>query len=119
MLFGEIFTIYCEKHIEHTDTLCGQNAEFVPFRKHIKSRIQTQPINAVWGNICSLLWEPYGTHKYTVWAEYRDCPSKETHHVSTKNPNRLMLFGETVAFNCENHTEQTDTLYEQNVEFVH
>jgi hypothetical protein len=32
-------------------------------------------------------------------------------------PNRLMLFGETVAVYCENHTEHTDTLCGQNVEF--
>jgi hypothetical protein len=29
MLFGEIVAVYCENHTEHTDTLCGQNAEFV------------------------------------------------------------------------------------------
>jgi hypothetical protein len=34
--------------------------------------------------------------------------SQETHHVSTTKPNRLMLFGETVAVYCENHTEHTD-----------
>jgi hypothetical protein len=28
-----------------------------------------------------------------------------------------MLFGETVAVYCENHTEHTDTLCGQNVEF--
>jgi hypothetical protein len=28
MLFRETVTIYCENHIEHTNTLCGQNAEF-------------------------------------------------------------------------------------------
>jgi hypothetical protein len=28
MLFGETVTVYCENHTEHTDTLCGQNAEF-------------------------------------------------------------------------------------------
>jgi hypothetical protein len=28
-----------------------------------------------------------------------------------------MLFGETVAVYCENHTEQTDTLCGQNAEF--
>jgi hypothetical protein len=31
-----------------------------------------------------------------------------THYVSTTEPNRLMLFGETVAVYCENHTEHTD-----------
>jgi hypothetical protein len=29
-----------------------------------------------------------------------------------------MLFGETVAVYCENHTEHTDTLCVQNVEFL-
>jgi hypothetical protein len=28
MLFGERVTVYCENHTEHTNTLCGQNAEF-------------------------------------------------------------------------------------------
>jgi hypothetical protein len=43
--------------------------------------------------------------------------SQETHYASTTNPNRLMLFGETVAVYCENHTEHTDTLCGQNAEF--
>jgi hypothetical protein len=36
--------------------------------------------------------------------------SQETHYVSTTKPNRLMLFRETIAVYCENHTEYTDTL---------
>jgi hypothetical protein len=44
--------------------------------------------------------------------------SQETHYVSTTKPNRLVLFGETVAVYYENHTEHTDTLCGQNVEFV-
>jgi hypothetical protein len=28
MLFREIVAVYCENHTEHTDTPCGQNAEF-------------------------------------------------------------------------------------------
>jgi hypothetical protein len=28
MLFVETVAVYCENHTEHTDTLCGQNAEF-------------------------------------------------------------------------------------------
>jgi hypothetical protein len=43
--------------------------------------------------------------------------SRETQNVTAKKPNRLMLFGETVAVYCENHTEHTDTLCGQNVEF--
>jgi hypothetical protein len=26
MLFREIIVVYCENHMEHTNTLCGQNA---------------------------------------------------------------------------------------------
>jgi hypothetical protein len=36
--------------------------------------------------------------------------SQETHYVSATNPNQLMLFRETVAVYCENHTEHTNTL---------
>jgi hypothetical protein len=28
MLFGETVAVYCENHTEHTNKLCGQNAEF-------------------------------------------------------------------------------------------
>jgi hypothetical protein len=28
MLFGETVAVYCENGTEHTDALCGQNAEF-------------------------------------------------------------------------------------------
>jgi hypothetical protein len=41
MLFGETVAVYCESHTEHTHTLCGQNAEFVPHRKHITSPLQS------------------------------------------------------------------------------
>jgi hypothetical protein len=34
--------------------------------------------------------------------------SQETHYVSATKPNRLMLFRETVAVYCENHTEHTN-----------
>jgi hypothetical protein len=27
MLFKEIIAVYCENHTEHTNTLCGQNAD--------------------------------------------------------------------------------------------
>jgi predicted Zn-dependent protease with MMP-like domain len=36
--------------------------------------------------------------------------SQETHYVSATEPNRLMLFRETVAVYCENRTEHTDTV---------
>jgi hypothetical protein len=34
--------------------------------------------------------------------------SQETHYVTATKPNRLMLFRETVAVYCENHTEHAD-----------
>jgi hypothetical protein len=39
------------------------------------------------------------------------------HSVTATKPNRLMLFRETVAVYCENHTEHTDALCGQNAEF--
>jgi hypothetical protein len=29
MLFRETVAVYCENHMEHTNTLCGQNAGFL------------------------------------------------------------------------------------------
>jgi hypothetical protein len=40
--------------------------------------------------------------------------SQETHSISITTTNRLMLFRETVAVYCENHTEHTNTLCGQN-----
>jgi hypothetical protein len=28
MLFGETVAVYCENNTKHTNTLCGENAEF-------------------------------------------------------------------------------------------
>jgi hypothetical protein len=44
--------------------------------------------------------------------------SQETHYVSAIEINPLMLFRETVAVYCENHTEHADTLYGQNAECI-
>jgi hypothetical protein len=37
MLFGETVAVYCDKHTEYTDTMCGKNVEFVPHRKLIRT----------------------------------------------------------------------------------
>jgi hypothetical protein len=42
--------------------------------------------------------------------------SQETHYISATKHNRLMLFGETVAVYCENHTD-TRTQCGQDQEF--
>jgi hypothetical protein len=44
------------------------------------------------------------------------CTSQKTRHVSATETNRLMLFGETIAVYCENHTEHINTLCGQNTE---
>jgi hypothetical protein len=36
MLFGETVPVYCENHMEHTNTLCEQNAEF--WYSYVKER---------------------------------------------------------------------------------
>jgi hypothetical protein len=45
--------------------------------------------------------------------------SQETHYVSVTKTNRLMLFRETVAVYCENHTKQANTLCRQNAEIFY
>jgi hypothetical protein len=41
MLFGETVAVYCENHTEHTDTLGGQNVEFVRHMKYITSPLKS------------------------------------------------------------------------------
>jgi hypothetical protein len=48
---------------------------------------------------------------------YSGRTSQEIFYVSATKTNGLMLFGETVAVYCENHTEHTNTLCGQNAEF--
>jgi hypothetical protein len=78
-----------------------------------------QPVIALLESNLCLLSEIYGTHRYTLCSECRVCTSQETHFVSNKKPNRLILFGEILAVYFEKLTEQTDILCAQNVEFVH
>jgi hypothetical protein len=40
--------------------------------------------------------------------------SQETYYISATEPNRLMLFAETVAAYCENHMEHRNSLCEEN-----
>jgi hypothetical protein len=42
MLNWETVAVYSENHTEHKDTLCKQNAEFVPHRKRITSPQQNK-----------------------------------------------------------------------------
>jgi hypothetical protein len=49
MLFRETVAVYCENHTEHTNTLCGQNTQSVPHRKHITSPLQSQTGSCCFG----------------------------------------------------------------------
>jgi hypothetical protein len=48
MLFRETVAVYCENHMEHTDTLCRQKTQSMPHRKHVTSPHKAQPVNAVY-----------------------------------------------------------------------
>jgi hypothetical protein len=45
--------------------------------------------------------------------------SQETHYVSATEPNRTLLFRETVTVYCETHTEHTDILRVGGIMWVH
>jgi hypothetical protein len=71
--------------------------------------------------------ESHGTHGHILLSdcsgsfttiEHSVRTPQETHYVTTTKPNRLMLFGETVAVYYENHTEHTNTLCWQNARYV-
>jgi hypothetical protein len=55
MLFRETVAVYWENRTEHTDTLCGQNAQFSNIYKSssyltgntFRLRYKSQPVNAV------------------------------------------------------------------------
>jgi hypothetical protein len=53
-------------------------------------------------------------HTDTLCGQNAVSSSQETHYVSATEPNRLMLFRETVAVYSENQMEHTDTLCGQN-----
>jgi hypothetical protein len=115
MLCGETVAVCCESRTEHTDTvrtsqgthrfstiqpnrlmLCGETAavccenrtehRYSPYLTGDTLRLhyRAQPVNAVWGK--QLLFAVR-----TVRNTDTVCTSQETHHVSTTEPNRLML----------------------------
>jgi hypothetical protein len=63
MLFRERVAVYYENQTEHTNILCGQNAEYCNvyvFSSYLtgntlRLRYKAQPVNAVWGNSRCLL----------------------------------------------------------------
>jgi hypothetical protein len=51
MLFGETVAGYYKNNKEHIDTVRTS-------QETLRLRYRAQPVNAVWGNSCCLLWEP-------------------------------------------------------------
>jgi hypothetical protein len=118
MLFGETVAVYCENHTEHTNTLCGHFSPYLTGNT-LRLRYGAQLVNAVLGKQSLFIVRTIrNTQIHCVETSVRT--SQETHYVSATEPNRLMLFGETVAVYCENHMEHTNTrtLCGQNAKFV-
>jgi hypothetical protein len=105
MLRGETVAVYCENHKEHSDTLCGQS---VPHRNHVSLPYRAHSVK---GNARCLLWEPYRTHGYTLWA-VRTAQEKTYLRYIAQTINAV---GETIAVYCENRTELTEALCGQSV----
>jgi hypothetical protein len=88
---------------------------------NVMLRLIVDDLLSVWD--CRIYFEPWQhglPRAILIWV-LRWFPSvrtsQETHYVSATKPNRLMLFRETIAVYCENHTEHTNTLCGQNAEF--
>jgi translation initiation factor IF-1 len=60
-------------------------------------------------SICSGTKENHGKLYGTQYLKIRFVPHRK-HITSAAEPNRLMLFRETVSVYCENHTEHTETV---------
>jgi hypothetical protein len=76
------------------------------FTRKLQPFLQTiTPYSPVWSNF------------FTILCKNPVCTSQETRYVSATKTNQLMLFRETIAVYCENHTKHTNTLCRQNAEF--
>jgi thioredoxin-related protein len=92
MLFRETVAVYCENHMEHTDTV--RNSQ----ETHYVSATETNRL-ILFKETVAVYCESHTEHTNTVRT------SQETHYVSATKTNRLMLFKETVAVYCENRME--------------
>jgi hypothetical protein len=105
MLFRETVAVYCENHTEHTNTLCGQKSQSISHRKHI-----TSPLQGPAGQCC--LEKQWLFIVRTMRnTQIRSVGRKLSPYLTgTIETNQLLLFRETAAVCCENHTEHTNTL---------
>jgi hypothetical protein len=65
MLFGETVAVYFENRTEHTDTLCGQNVEFVHHRKHYVSTTKPNRL-MLFGETVAVYFENHTEHTDTL-----------------------------------------------------
>jgi hypothetical protein len=129
----ETVAVCCENHKEHIYAVCtSQEAHYISatetsrlmlFRETVawelygthKSsyyltgntshpRYRDQPVNVVLLETVAVYCENHKEHINPVRT------SQETHYVSAKDTNQLMLFRETVAVCCENYMKQTNIL---------
>jgi hypothetical protein len=79
MLFGETVAVYCENHMEHTDTVHTSQ------ETHYISATETNWL-MLFGETVAVYCENHMEHTDTV------STSQETHYISATEPNWLMLF---------------------------
>jgi len=96
MLYREIIAVCSEIHTKHTNTLCGQNVEFVNVKLVV--HIVTTGMNYIYKKTQSV--------------------PRSKHTVSVIKTSQLMLYREIIAVCSQIHTKHINTLCGQNVEFV-
>jgi hypothetical protein len=78
ILFKETVAVYYENHMEHTNTLCGQNAELCNIYKFSsyligntsRLRYRDQPLNAVKETV-AVYCENHTKHKNTMFSNVK------------------------------------------------
>jgi hypothetical protein len=86
MLLGETFALYCENHKEHTDTLCGQNVEFVYHKTHYVSNRKPNRLMLFWERV-AVYCENQTEHTDTLYGQSAEFIPHRKHITSTlKSP---------------------------------
>jgi hypothetical protein len=117
MLFGEIIAVHFENHTELLDTLFWQNEEFVFHRKIITSPQQTQQVR--WfEEIVAVYCVNHTEQKIHCVGRMQRLYLTGNKLLLHYKAQTVRLFGKTFTVYCEKHTEKSDTLCEQNSEFV-
>jgi hypothetical protein len=97
-------SLFAVRTVRNTQMHCRQS---VLTGNMSRLHCRAQPVNAVWGNSCYLLWEPYRTHRYTVGSPYLTGNTSRLRYRAQP----LILCGEVVAVSYENCMECTETLW--------